>query len=472
MPNPMSNTFADGRGKLLAEDTVAQELQHAYRTDDTDDTDGLSCARAFVGFCPTAALHLGTRDSLFGAIQYSPLPEARSVRRLGLKNISLGGSVHHFAFDLTSELTQKAIVNPAQVPLQYEDVLGQMAKDAIIFYDAGDQRAWLVPAAAAILHLMRAWMFKRGLPEGHLPYVEPGPDVGGQALAQFREHRGLPLDVIVEPSVTTTTSSSSPAARAPYRVEHLVTDLWQTIQGLHRCARQNQLEDRISIPTFSLRTSRRFLQGWEFWDLVDRRDPPTKAATHGWFEGNFGWEGLTENVVTIVGVGFGQIIRPSNASNETNASWPAVPTGQHLLTAMISSLCDISRRRGRDPSTGVVQLTAKQYWRPTLPLMCDPSLAPPPNRPSQPASPSPWLQRLQSISWPSVAPREEAIELPINGAVVFSPSTVLQSLGRLRGQVERVVGGHLERVAVYKTLGKNEKSPWEKIEGKTKCCEG
>ncbi|KAG0645258.1 hypothetical protein D0Z07_8889 [Hyphodiscus hymeniophilus] len=194
----------------------------------------------------------------------------------------------------------------------------------VVLYDVQDRRGWMVDGASALLHLTRTQLTSSPYSDSEVLKIEEfdhaNPRDGSSAAKKTLlspKNRGLLLseDWTYQDLVEST--------------YHILEQI-QDNQG--HCEGQNILYPRVA----TLKASGR---GWV--DLI-----------------------RSINAITLIGKGFGEIIRPAQDSNKLCSYWSHVPTGRDYLVACISTLKEIAYQHG-DCESDPLELADGIYWHKT-----------------------------------------------------------------------------------------------------------
>lgn len=243
----------------------------------------------------------------------------------------------------------------------------------VVMWDEGDKRGWLVKGTSALLHLLRASLahcrkdkFSSEFLYDEIAFQEPPTrfrnDSAIQALIN-QTNRALRLYKLKEESVDETVKRdgawfTETKTRTTYTtVEDRVTELFEVLEKLI----DHEAQGEASAKGIDMKPRiHSHLRGWDFRDIATNRDPLyMKVATLPSSGGI--WTDFIKSLrsVTLLGRGFGQLIRPGPST--TPVLWHAVPTGEGFLTACTADLRDIIDSEG-DWTTKPPTLTAGIMW--------------------------------------------------------------------------------------------------------------
>lgn len=238
-----------------------------------------------------------------------------------------------------------------------------IAHEYILLFDVNDRRAWLVDGASALLHLVRS----------SIKHLQNQKEFGGLCLFKwdhFQEatqqasgkeaavsvltneenmHQKLfkkPVEEWQEESVDTSGKSTvvTKLKTTFFRFSDKVEQTYHMLEEIidHQAAATE--EDGLR---FKFRTSpRRQLEGFEFMDIAEDRDP-LHPHVHSLHDIGKGWIDLVRAIhaTTLFGNGFGELIKPT-VSKELCPSWMEVPKGKNYLAVSVPIMEELLRRRG------------------------------------------------------------------------------------------------------------------------------
>ena len=216
----------------------------------------------------------------------------------------------------------------------------------VVLYDVTDRRAWMVDGASALLHLTRAQL----------------------ASSPYSESELLKLEDFQHAEPSDGVSAAKKALLNPKNRSLLLSEEW-TYQDLVESTYHilEQIQDNqvkmMSTSAINLRfTPRDKLLGFGFRDIVKGhnilypRVATLKPSGRGWVD-------FTReiNAITLIGKGFGEIIRPAKDSNRICKYWSHVPVGRDYLVVSIATLKEIACQHG-DCESDPLELADGIYW--------------------------------------------------------------------------------------------------------------
>ncbi|RYP09068.1 hypothetical protein DL765_008590 [Monosporascus sp. GIB2] len=222
----------------------------------------------------------------------------------------------------------------------------QTARDRfVILFDVNDNRAWLVDAASALLHLVLAslertradkdfgdyFCFKLKIP----PFDPKKNQAVGVLMDQHNRSQGL---------------------------QHDSTELFTNRVDSIWCVLDMVLEYQTKINNQD-KTRSELLEGFKFEDIVTPEESEFRTCVKQLHPSGRTWVSLTRevNAVTIFGCGFGQLIKPTDSA-EVCRHWKQVPLGMDYLAVCVSDLQNtLKRRKGIRPA-GPLEVMGDVYW--------------------------------------------------------------------------------------------------------------
>ena len=233
------------------------------------------------------------------------------------------------------------------------------------------RRGWLVDGVNALLHLTRTQLSSSPYSESKLLKIEDfnyGDPLGGASAAKNTLLDQTNRDLLLfETTEVCTESKASVGAVAGEQIRK-ITKRWtyeDLVQQTYHLL--EQIEDyqvkMMSSATIGLRfTDREKLIGFGFMDIVDGQNIllPRVATLK---RSGRGWVDFIRSIqaVTLLGKGFGELIRPTKSSNKLCKHWNQVPMGKDYLVACTSTLAEICRKHG-DLDSDPLQLASGIYW--------------------------------------------------------------------------------------------------------------
>lgn len=283
----------------------------------------LEACRHVVGWCSEAVTCVGRASAEYD-IRASGVPETSA--KYGLEKIEISaGQIFH----ATGVFALGHRDSPVHISRSgYHNRLQWIASKQLVLWDEGDKRGWLVNGAGGLLHLLRSSLHHSKRVFGSALLLDPSnlPDPADYSRPDFAlpflaapEIRNLKLfedstdvydEVTVEPggsgdNNTGQQSFQKMAHQTKYyclkdRIDHIYNTLEKLIDY------KTDLEKQDG---FRFRRPRRYVEGWDFRDLVTDGDPFFLRTCTLQAMGN-GWVDLIRGIhaVTLFGRGFGELI--------------------------------------------------------------------------------------------------------------------------------------------------------------------
>lgn len=298
---------------------------------------------------------------------------------------------------------------PAQISRNgYIPRLKWISTKFVLLWDEQDKRGWLINGTSALLHVVRASLAHDSKDRFRSAFLfksedlqeSPRPFTADSAIDVLINSENLGLKLYPEKDGYLLLES---------RIDHFYNVLEKLIDH-----QTNIFGDRGAE---SGRQPRRYLEGWDFEDLATNRDPLyPRVATLG--AAGKGWVDFTRAIhaVTLVGRGFGDIIRPAGVN--LCEYWAKLPKQRYYIASCLSDLGDITRGHGSCDDHHV-RLSDNLIWHTPTTVFgtchCKGTLGQDHCEPVQTIFPS-TLSRI-------LLPRRHSIQLEGYGAVVFGHSS-------------------------------------------------
>ena len=297
---------------------VSKECPSRAMLDEVDHAT-LENTRAFLGWWKSAETYLGTADSAYDSIDWSPAGETRRSARmtganLGFQNM-LTGQLNFVlgAKDGRLHFSQKG---------PFQRIVQCAEKIPVALYDTADRRAWLVPGLDMMLHIVQT--------RHHLsPY-----QVGGTAIeltpAIPKKGRAAAIEAIAA-NQQRQLYERDVATERIYYFQDAILDIWSQMERLME--KEDLIEACAGLALHG--TLQNKLRGWEYMSLVHEKNYRRKEATIAKSSG--GWVDLINDIDCLVlfATGLNEIIKPvSDLSNLCHA-WRTLPKGKDFLAAGI-----------------------------------------------------------------------------------------------------------------------------------------
>ncbi|KAF2676053.1 hypothetical protein K458DRAFT_492684 [Lentithecium fluviatile CBS 122367] len=315
-------------------------------------------ARHVVGWCPKVSCLAGlpgTSDH----VDRCELPHTQQGCVLEKVVISGGQFITAGASFVLGKKDNPVYLRPRD---DYFEQLIWMSKKFVIFHDTEDRRAWMVDGASALLHLVRASL-KHNQDDDfrHLFMFDPTQLTEAPSESSARK---AAIDVLanyknldVKLRLKAVETSEEETTRADGAVE-LVTKRKKTYYTFkdrvdyvchfleQMMAYQSQALSQDGVGFKIKGTARRQLEGFDFRDIAEGRDPilPRVATLQS---PGVGWVDLAQTLraITLFGRGFGDIFKPTS-DVQICSHWSAVPKALDYLTIGVSDLQEIIKTKG------------------------------------------------------------------------------------------------------------------------------
>ena len=290
----------------------------------TVDFASLEGKRMFLGWWALSESHMGTKDTDYERIDWSSAHAcARPIKfmaiDLGFQSIATGKA----GFIMGAK---EGKLHPAQ-KAPFENVILRAEKTPVVLFDVDSRRGWLLSAIGVMLHVIQT--------KWHLKHY----DVAGKRV-----------DLVATEPESLDTLAAGKAAHANkgrllyegYQYQDAVLDLWSQIQ---RISAESQKSE--SSPGLTLHgTMRTKLHGFEFRSLVDginfeRRQIEVAKSSGGWVD-----LASAVGALTLLGTGFGEIIRPINVDAGLCRNWRYLPEHKDFLAARIPMIEELYAQAG------------------------------------------------------------------------------------------------------------------------------
>ncbi|KAF5725136.1 Pfs domain-containing protein [Fusarium mundagurra] len=311
----------------------------------------LEHVRHVLGWCSKAEPFAGSYQSTCPPVAHSMLPKPDENGALARKSFSRGRAILK-----QSDYFLGARDTPPS--LGFNDYVRRMQSleaQFVLFWDETDKRGWLVNGASALLHAVESFLAHARID-------------GSRAAFLFERHE-----------------SEKPRERhRPTALEILNDEKYQRSplyrEGDSRTILKTKIEELCGVLEYFIdvqfditgdgalgKKPRKDLKGWDFEDLVKNYGTlyPRVATLNS---NGKGWVDLIRAIkaVTLVGKGFGDIIRPAVLKEKTCDKWATLPKGQYYIATCVSDLDKVFKEHGlcRD---GHLRLSDTLIWHSPTP---------------------------------------------------------------------------------------------------------
>ncbi|KAF3398983.1 hypothetical protein DPV78_006688 [Talaromyces pinophilus] len=309
----------------------------------------LSQTRHILGWCSDARYLAGTKDAKY-EVGRSRLPKPRENGIFGQTFISSGQMITGGAPFLVGYKDTPFHVSRAG----YIRKLKWIIKKSVVLWDEETKRGWLLNAASALLHLVRA----------SIMHDSTGP-LSSECLFQWEKLEEAPADTAHVPgSAIKVLLNHNNRALKIYegkndlvkfedRVEHFLNIFEQIFDyEVYAVGPDGDGYNSKSIP-------RAHFEGWDFHDLATESDPLYPRLANMAPKGK-AWIDFTRSIhaINLLGSDFGEILEPVNSSCP---HWASLPKDQYYLAAGIADLRMIVEDTG-DLTANPIRLNENLVW--------------------------------------------------------------------------------------------------------------
>ncbi|VUC36652.1 unnamed protein product [Clonostachys rosea] len=290
----------------------------------------------------------------------------------------------------------------------YAPRLVWLATRLVLLWDERDKRGWLVNGTSALLHVLRA----------SLKHDKEGV-LGDIFLCGPEDLEGSGKSFTADSAIKILLKDENRSLRlygpkdGNLLLEDRINQLYNVLEKL--IDHQARIAPHFNGGLWN--KPRKFLEGWDFEDLMLATDCDMHARVATLSAGGKAWVDLIRAVqaVTLVGRGFGDLIRPTNEGICDH--WTELPRHRYYIASCFSDLNKIVGRHG-GLGHDFVRLSQALIWHtPTTIFESCQCRGPLGGKcePVQTIFPEKLSERL--------LPRREAISQKDEGAVIFGPSS-------------------------------------------------
>ncbi|KAI0967117.1 hypothetical protein F4678DRAFT_252391 [Xylaria arbuscula] len=366
----------------------------------------LESLRHVLGWCSEAQFYGGSAQATYH-VSHAGLPRAHgnssfSNIRVSAGQLITGGPPFHLGLkDTPAHVTRNG----------YIPRLKWISTKLVVLWDAADKRGWLINGTSALLHVVRASLAHDSRDKFKSAFVFKSEDLQ-ESSTPFTIDSAT--DVLINPNNMRLKLYPEKEGYLTFesRIDHFYNILEKLIDH------QADIAGYCGINMAN--QPRRNLEGWDFTDLITNHDPlhPRVATIE---PSGKGWVDLTRAVqaVTLVGRGFGEIIRPSGT--HSCEYWSELPKEQYYLATCLSDLGPIISENDYHNDTHV-RLSENIIWHTPTAIFgscrCRGALGSDHCEPVQTLLPS----SLSNILFP----RKHLIPQGSNGAVIFGHNSTFR----------------------------------------------
>ncbi|EHK47314.1 hypothetical protein TRIATDRAFT_181283, partial [Trichoderma atroviride IMI 206040] len=289
--------------------------------------------RHVLGWCSEAKLYAGSAEA-HHPVTHSRLPKPHAGCSLAGVSVSEGKMIlNGTAFEIGAKDTPIYISRKGNIRR-----LKWISTKFVLLWDERDKRGWLINGATALLHIVRAFLshakqdhfkdafrFKdEDLQEAEAPFT------ADSAIAVLSNSHNRHLKLYEEED-----------GDAEYLFKTQIDHVYNLLEKLidHQADTSGNHGSKLS------NNPRSYLEGWDFEDVA--KECPTiypRVATIA--DAGKGWMDFIRAIhaVTLVGRGFGDIIKPS--SPDHCDSWATLPTKRYYIASCVSDLDRLQKEAG------------------------------------------------------------------------------------------------------------------------------
>lgn len=214
-----------------------------------------------------------------------------------------------------------------------------MSTKFVLLWDERDKRGWLINGTTTLLHIVRAFL-SHAKEDNFKSAFQFNDEDFQEAKVPFTADSAI--DVLLNPvnrrlKLYNDDEGDDDEYLLKTQIDHFYNMLEQLIEYQEDVARRNG--SKLS------NSPRRFLEGWDFEDMA--KECPTiypRVATIE--DAGKGWVDFVRAIpaVTLVGRGFGDIIRPTGRGYCD--SWATLPTRRYYVASCVSDLDRLAKDAG------------------------------------------------------------------------------------------------------------------------------
>lgn len=250
----------------------------------------------------------------------------------------------------------------------YLDKLRWIEKKYVVMWDEEGKRGWLVNGTSALLHLARASLKGHSEDSSSAAFMlDPskirdaklhGADSAARILSDAR-NRNLEIhpdkmersDEVNQSRVGVAMSRSQTTKEAHFLFESLVEKHYHVLEQMMDYQRHAAGGNGVKLKS----RSRKYLEGWDFANLVTDLDfHPRVATLHAM---GYSWVDFIRYIdaITLLGRGFGDLILPVETRSMCSM-WKTLPTQRYYLASTTTDLKEIIKQfqNGRTEETHLV----------------------------------------------------------------------------------------------------------------------
>ncbi|KAL4742981.1 hypothetical protein BDV11DRAFT_179291 [Aspergillus similis] len=304
----------------------------------SENLETLKSKTARVGWCRKSNVLLGTAALLQSSVGWSTGAIKKNTwkwKGASIQSMATTGSPLQLGFQGSATFERVTNILRFDVSRNYLAMLSSSYREAIVLYDVGAKRAWLVPRLSVLHHMAIAYCStltsaKEPLP---IPLAKEHPNGGIASLKALRQSGSIQIETGGEDMLTLRELlmgfSVNLAKISPHRARH------------HK------------------------ISGYEFMDIVHELPTTTLKRVH--IENGGGpWTSLLQWVPCLFCSNLGDAII-GISSPHNNPACSKLPTGKDYLAASVHCINNISVRQGQNNNiiTASRALPGGLTWKPT-----------------------------------------------------------------------------------------------------------
>ncbi|KAK8011572.1 hypothetical protein PG990_010537 [Apiospora arundinis] len=325
----------------------------------------LSRARHILGWCEEVVMTIGTSRANY-KVSRSQLPKPRAGCALEKIEVSGGQFVTG-----TAAFAIGRREKPCSITRHgYFKKLQWISSKYVVFWDDVEKRGWLVNGASALLHLLQATIgHSRDIFQSEF-LMKPGDldeDIAAtdcqRALRILTKKENRAIRLYMDRTEESAHQIGGNVARSSsdkyYYLQDEVEHIFNTLEVLIDYQAEAESRSGLKIDP----RPRRYLEGWDFKDIVSDGDPfYPRVATLSYF--GKGWVDLTRSIraTTIFGRGFGELMQPKMAAGTPCSLWTTLPCGSYYLAAGVSDVKNIIERYDGDVGVNPIKICDGILW--------------------------------------------------------------------------------------------------------------
>ncbi|KAN0073022.1 hypothetical protein V8E54_009136 [Elaphomyces granulatus] len=359
----------------------------------------LEKARHIVGWCSEAEYYAGAADATY-TVETSRLPKPHEGCVLENVYIHAGSIIRG---DTRFALGHKDRSVHISRQNDYISKLIWISEKFVVLWDEEDKRGWLINGTSTLLHLLRASLesdiagrFKSVM------LFEP------KQIEETSEAHTADFAISVLLNPNNRNLKIYPTRNGYLRLEDRVEHIYDILEKV--------IDHQVNVTEQHRTGLRKNLEGWDFMHLATRKDLiyPRVATLKAFGKG---WVDFTRAIhaITLVGRGFGEIIRPANTNFCSH--WAKLPKDRYYLAAGVSDLKKIMDADG-DHMANPVKINDSIIWHnlDTTYKLCQCTT-------KRQKKHSDFVQVLLPSKFVHLIPKKDPVRLEDRGAVIFGHNT-------------------------------------------------